>query len=285
MRQVAKKGLITVVATGGVLAVTGGYAYADAGAVGAASGSPGVLSGNTVQVPVHAPVNICGNTVDVVGALNPAFGNNCSNDSRGVGGGAVGGGAVARGGSAHSPGVGSGNTVQVPVHVPVNACDDSVDVVGALNPAFGDNCANDSRGVGGGGVGGSGARGGSVDSPGVGSGNTIQVPVHVPVNACGDTVGVIGVLNPVFGNSCGNGSTPVRPGQPVQTPPLRSRPAKPHPHPHRPAPRHAKPPTRGHQPPTLAHTGVDQLGGIAAASAGMLIGGFVLYRRSRASRR
>ncbi len=80
MRQVTRKGLITVAAAGGVLALAGsGVAYADAGAQGAAAGSPGVLSGNNVQVPVHVPVNVCGNTVNVVGLLNPAFGNNCAN--------------------------------------------------------------------------------------------------------------------------------------------------------------------------------------------------------------
>ncbi|MFD0065100.1 chaplin [Streptomyces sp. NPDC056690] len=30
--------------------------------------------------------------------------------------------------------------------------------------------------------------------------------MHVPVNACGNTVNVIGLLNPAFGNSCSNGS-------------------------------------------------------------------------------
>ncbi|MEU6677450.1 chaplin [Streptomyces sp. NPDC046853] len=54
-------------------------AFADAGAEGAAVGSPGVLSGNQAQVPVHVPVNVCGNTVDVIGLLNPAFGNTCAN--------------------------------------------------------------------------------------------------------------------------------------------------------------------------------------------------------------
>ncbi|MFC9455200.1 chaplin [Streptomyces sp. NPDC056983] len=34
----------------------------------------------------------------------------------------------------------------------------------------------------------------------------VQAPVHIPVNACGDTVNVIGLLNPAFGNSCSNGS-------------------------------------------------------------------------------
>ncbi|MFC8131168.1 chaplin [Streptomyces sp. NPDC057302] len=54
-------------------------AFADAGAEGAAVGSPGVLSGNVVQVPVHVPVNLCGNSVDVIALLNPAFGNTCAN--------------------------------------------------------------------------------------------------------------------------------------------------------------------------------------------------------------
>ncbi|WTP83765.1 chaplin [Streptomyces sp. NBC_00178] len=55
-------------------------AMADSGAEAAAVGSPGVLSGNVVQVPIHIPVNVCGNTVNVIGLLNPAFGNACIND-------------------------------------------------------------------------------------------------------------------------------------------------------------------------------------------------------------
>ncbi|MDC2949251.1 chaplin [Streptomyces heilongjiangensis] len=55
-------------------------AMADSEAQGAAIGSPGVLSGNVVQVPVHIPVNVCGNTISVIGLLNPAFGNVCVND-------------------------------------------------------------------------------------------------------------------------------------------------------------------------------------------------------------
>ncbi|MFE6226476.1 MULTISPECIES: chaplin [unclassified Streptomyces] len=54
-------------------------AFADAGAQGAAVGSPGVLSGNVVQIPIHVPINACGNSINVIGALNPAFGNTCVN--------------------------------------------------------------------------------------------------------------------------------------------------------------------------------------------------------------
>lgn len=54
-------------------------AFADADAHGAAIGSPGVLSGNVVQVPIHVPINVCGNSVNVIGALNPTAGNVCIN--------------------------------------------------------------------------------------------------------------------------------------------------------------------------------------------------------------
>ncbi|MCP9959572.1 MULTISPECIES: chaplin [Streptomyces] len=75
-----KKVVATAAATGGLMLAGAGVAVADAGAHGAAFGSPGTLSGNVVQAPVHVPVNVCGNTVNVVGLLNPTFGNTCIND-------------------------------------------------------------------------------------------------------------------------------------------------------------------------------------------------------------
>ncbi|MFE3323853.1 chaplin [Streptomyces sp. NPDC059176] len=54
-------------------------ALADSGAEGSAGGSPGVLSGNVVQVPLHVPVNLCGNGINAIALLNPAFGNTCVN--------------------------------------------------------------------------------------------------------------------------------------------------------------------------------------------------------------
>lgn len=72
---------IAAVAAGTLMAMgAAAPAFADSGAEGAAVGSPGVISGNNIQVPVHIPVNVCGNTIDIVGLLNPAFGNACVND-------------------------------------------------------------------------------------------------------------------------------------------------------------------------------------------------------------
>ncbi|MBL1090292.1 MULTISPECIES: chaplin [Streptomyces] len=78
MSRIAKA-LVATVAAG--VAVTGmaGVASADAEARGQAVGSPGVLSGNVLQVPITVPINICGNTINFAGLLNPAFGNSCIN--------------------------------------------------------------------------------------------------------------------------------------------------------------------------------------------------------------
>ncbi|MEV0371536.1 chaplin [Streptomyces sp. NPDC050636] len=50
-----------------------------AGARGVAAHSPGVISGNSVQVPINIPINVCGNTANFLALLNPAFGNKCVN--------------------------------------------------------------------------------------------------------------------------------------------------------------------------------------------------------------
>ncbi|MCI0384837.1 chaplin [Streptomyces sp. CNQ085] len=75
-----KKVVAVAAATGGLVLAGAGVAAADSGAKGAAIGSPGVVSGNVIQAPIHVPVNACGNTISVIGLLNPAFGNFCVND-------------------------------------------------------------------------------------------------------------------------------------------------------------------------------------------------------------
>lgn len=74
-----KKVAAAAAAAGGLVLAGAGLAVADSGAAGAAVQSPGVLSGNVIQIPVHVPVNACGNTISVIGLLNPTFGNVCVN--------------------------------------------------------------------------------------------------------------------------------------------------------------------------------------------------------------
>jgi hypothetical protein len=205
--------------TGGLLMTGLGMAsaHADTTATGETAHSPGIGSGNLIQLPVNAPINVCGNQIDVIGILDSVTGNSCEN-----GGGAAGGesgGTSATGTAKHSPGIGSGNLVQIPINAPINVCGNQVDVIGVGNTDHGNSCSN-------GGGGSTTASGSAKGSPGVGSGNVIQVPINAPVNVCGNQVDVIGILDSVTGNSCenhGGPSTPPptptpTPSQPTPTP-------------------------------------------------------------------
>ncbi|MER5785937.1 chaplin [Streptomyces mobaraensis] len=302
MRQVAKKGLLTVAAAGSVLAVTGGYAYADSGAQGAAAHSPGVASGNTVQVPVHVPVNVCGNTVNVVGALNPASGNTCVNGghgghgshgghaSHGQGhghggghhdGGHHGGGAGAEGAAVGSPGIASGNVVQAPVDVPVNACGNTVDVAAVANPTFGNACINGGHDHG---------RGPDhtrphhpgepshhhppADKPHGDHGTHEDHGTHGDKDKPCDEHRPAGHHNPPAEHSAHKPGH-VTPGPVTSGPIVPVAVVK---DAHRPAAQAAV----EEKDDQLAHTGAGELGMAGAASAALLLGGAVLYRRSRA---
>lgn len=235
MRHSRRNGLITAVVAGGGLAVAGagGFAYADADAGGQAERSPGVLSGNLLQLPVHTPVNVCGNTVSVVGVLNSATGNRCVNQGPGGGG--------------HSePG---------PSHPSSRPAYPS-------KPGGAANGTGNGAGNGGGAV----ADGRGKDSPGLLSGNGIQLPVDVPVNISGNSVSVVGVGNSATGNTSVNAETPSG-GKPAQ-PPVTVRPVTP------PAP------PRG---PALAHTGAEGVGYLLPGGGALLLGGVLLYRRFRLS--
>ncbi|MGW2372491.1 chaplin family protein [Kitasatospora sp. NPDC001683] len=278
MRNVAKKGILTAVATGSVLASTAGYAYAAAEAQGGAAGSPGVASGNSVQVPVEVPINACGNTVDVIGVLNPAYGNRCANidgrhaapqpgqtgqsggDSSGIGAdrGSSASGASAGGTTAGSPGVASGNSVQAPVHVPVNACGNSVNVVGVGNPAFGNGCGNVAQPA-------------PKPTDDCTEGHTPSTPPSTPPSTGGDT--------PPGGGRNGGPSTSATPSAPATSnggtqavPAAPSAPASPA----------AQSVAAEGQ---LAHTGAGGVEVLGAAGLALLIGGGVLYRRARAGAR
>ncbi|MFF0512613.1 chaplin [Streptomyces sp. NPDC004250] len=165
MGLATRNGVLAAAASGVMalaLPVSSALAADGAGADAAAEGSPGLLSGNTIQVPVDVPVNVCGNTVDVAGLLNPAAGNSCANKSGAKNGSSQGGdGSAAAGGSsaessgeaassgasaqshtADSPGLLSGNGLQLPVDLPVNVSGNSVSVVGLGNPVFGNESVN-----------------------------------------------------------------------------------------------------------------------------------------------
>ncbi|MFJ2829661.1 chaplin [Streptomyces sp. NPDC087263] len=202
MKRVTRNGLIVAAAASGAMAVTM-PAYADSAANGTAAGSPGLISGNTIQLPVHVPVNVCGNTVNVVGLLNPAAGNSCANEGAG---GAGSPGGTRGGGGAEAPGGTRGGG-------------------GGEAP--------------GGTQGGALAHSSGKDSPGVLSGNGLQLPVDLPVNVTGNSVSIVGIGNAAVGNeSTNNSGGPDRPVKPAPKPPTP--PAKAHTPPG--TPRHQAPP-------------------------------------------
>ncbi|MFJ9441738.1 chaplin [Kitasatospora sp. NPDC101235] len=74
-----KKTAAVGAAVAGIVAAGAGTAMAGAGAEGVVANSPGVVSGNQIEVPIHVPINLCGNTINIVGLLNPTFGHHCLN--------------------------------------------------------------------------------------------------------------------------------------------------------------------------------------------------------------
>jgi hypothetical protein len=48
------------------------------------------------------------------------------------------------------------------------------------------------------------ADGSAYNSPGVGSGNNVQIPVHVANNVTGNAINIIGLLDSVIGNHSEN---------------------------------------------------------------------------------
>ncbi|WP_079173831.1 chaplin [Streptomyces monashensis] len=140
MKRATRNSAIALAVTSGAIAVAG-PAQADSTANGAATGSPGPISGNAVQLPAHIPANICGNTIDVTGLLNPAIGNTCTNREH-TALARTPGRTTATGHTHDSPGAVSGNTLQLPVQLPLNVSGNTANLSGAGNPALGNDSTN-----------------------------------------------------------------------------------------------------------------------------------------------
>ncbi len=178
-----------------------------AAATSSTKSSGGILSGNNIQIPVDIGLDLCGETVKGAAVGDVSGGGHCSNPS----------GSSATNTTSHSGGIGSGNSIQVPVTVPIVACDDNVLAAAANNTARGADCGpTGSRS--GASSGGSAASQTTDHSGGILSGNIVQAPVNVPINACGNNVNAAVVSSSETGSSCTNsaeGSAPTMPGAPA----------------------------------------------------------------------
>ena len=77
LKKMIAAGAVTV-ASAGVLMFGAGAAYAGGDEI-ETSGNGSILGGNQIVADLNIPVNVCGNTISVIGLLNPAFGNTCVN--------------------------------------------------------------------------------------------------------------------------------------------------------------------------------------------------------------
>ncbi|WP_078913871.1 chaplin [Streptomyces sp. NRRL S-37] len=113
--------------------------------------SSGWLSGNKAEVPVTAPVNLCHNALYGVAAFNETHDNSCGNTSHQDEDRSSGAthhdstghyGEDAGYGTEGSYGALNGNEVRVPVHVPVNTCDNDIALIALFNDSYGNSCGN-----------------------------------------------------------------------------------------------------------------------------------------------
>ncbi|WP_141580136.1 chaplin family protein [Actinomadura sp. WMMA1423] len=161
------------------------------------TGEGGVLAGNQVNAPISAPIDVTGNAVSVLGI----------SQAQSKGGATVKQNGNGNGGQQTSGkgGVGSGNQVDAPISIPVNACGNAVAVLGIAqagctggatvkNPGGGDNGGGGSVSRTGRQAANGNGNGGQVTdgSGGVLAGNQVKAPISVPVNVCGNGVAVIG---------------------------------------------------------------------------------------------
>ncbi|WP_017595364.1 chaplin family protein [Nocardiopsis potens] len=161
------------------------YASSDEGkeSAPATDGSGGVASGNQIDMPLDAALDICGNSA-AVGGVSEADCTKVVKKLAEESGGSDGSSPSTDG----SGGVASGNQIDIPVDTAVNICGNSVAVLGASKAE----CTTIINIIGGdGGDGGSSPSTGG--SGGVASGNQIDIPVKAAVNICGNAVSVLGV--------------------------------------------------------------------------------------------
>ena len=173
-----RAGQTSALAAGALLVAGTGAAHADTAHT---HDNYGAGNGNQVVAPIQAPINVCGNAVSLLGVANAA----CE------------GGASAKnsGGTADlnthdSYGLLNGNQAYAPVQAPVDVSGNAAAAGGASNAAS---------------SGGSSAtleESGQVeeslnthDNYGLLNGNQAEIPVQVPIDACGNAVAVGGASN------------------------------------------------------------------------------------------
>jgi hypothetical protein len=193
---------VGVLAAGALLFAPGGAAHADARQSN--GDNNGILNGTQLVTGVQVPVNIVGNSLGILGEAN----------SFGAGVNRVEGTRVGQS-NGDNNGIANGTQAYLPISVPLNIVGNSAAVAGEANSAgVGANSVHSGRHTEsahtteGGWWGGNQSNG---DNNGILNGTQVYAPISVPINACGNSLAVLGGAysqaicgNDVFGGSNGH---------------------------------------------------------------------------------
>jgi hypothetical protein len=210
MYDMAKRSLAFTVATGGLLLTGTGYAPADAAVgfgtlPGPAQAQGSAAANQASPTSVSTPISVSG--PEAARAAVPVIAPKrvhvlTPQDPRSAGSGAA---AAASSTVKDSPGILSGNTVQIPIYLGLNMCSDQAGAGAIHNDVAGSTCGG--SGAVGGSNAGSSATASTTHSGGILSGNTVQAPINIPLNACGKQAVLIGSHNQISGGTCGTGGS------------------------------------------------------------------------------
>jgi hypothetical protein len=155
------------------------------------SGRSSILGGNQIIAPITAPINVCGNSVAVLGRSFSGCKGGASVSGGGHGHGGYGGwkggghgGSTGRNVTDGRSSAGGGNQVVAPITAPVNVCGNAI--------------GNGSASCGGGASvkhptpGGWSGRNVTDGRSSIGGGNQVVAPITLPINICGNAVALLG---------------------------------------------------------------------------------------------
>jgi small secreted domain DUF320 len=145
----------------------------------------GILNGTQIYAPIDVPINICGNALSLLGEGNAQAVCVNRHGHRTEG---------AKQNSWDNNGILNGAQVYAPINLPVNLAGNAIGILGEGNAAAA--AQNESAH-------GQGFGQDTHDNNGIGNGLQVAAPISVPVNVCGNALGILGEGNAAA--SCTNG--------------------------------------------------------------------------------
>jgi hypothetical protein len=148
------------------------------------SDNNGILNGTQLYAPIDIPINVCGNALSLLGEANAQA--VCTNGH--------GRHESGRQNTSDNNGILNGTQLYAPISLPVNLAGNAVGVLGEANAAA---AAQNESGHG------NKVTQDSSDNNGILNGTQIAAPVDLPINVCGNALGILGEANAAA--SCSNG--------------------------------------------------------------------------------